>query len=109
MASKNGATLSQIVKRSLSASTQPNVKKSLKSFSEIPGLSKKMLITGMLTADLRKGLENNQALWDTYGDMVRIEIPLKPPILILYDPDHCETVYRAAGSQPIRPGFDALR
>ena len=55
MASKNGAILSKIVKRSLSATTQPNVKKSLKPFGEIPGLSKKMLIAGMLTADLRKG------------------------------------------------------
>ena len=55
MASKNGAMLSKIVKRSLSAIAQPNVKKSLKPFGEIPGLSKKMLIAGMLTADLRKG------------------------------------------------------
>ena len=55
MASKNGAMLSKIVRRSLSAATQTNVKKSLKPFGEIPGLSKKMLIAGMLTADLRKG------------------------------------------------------
>ena len=57
---------------------------------------------------MRKGLENTAALWE-FGDMVRIEVPMKPPILILFDPEHCETVYRAAGSQPIRPGFDALR
>ena len=62
----------------------------------------------MFKADLRKGLENTAALW-AFGDMVKVEIPLKPPILFLFDPELCETVYRAAGAQPIRPGFDALR
>ena len=39
--------------------------------------------------------------------MVKVEIPLKPPILFLFDPELCKTVYRAAGAQPIRPGVDA--
>ena len=41
--------------------------------------------------------------------MVKLEIPLKPPILFLSDPELCETFYWAAGTQPNRPGFDALR
>ena len=109
MASRNSAIVSKFVKRSLSASTQPEqVKKSLKHFTEIPGLNVKDVLVGMFKADLRKGLENTAALW-AFGDMVKVEIPLKPPILFLFDPELCETVYRAAGAQPIRPGFDALR
>ena len=109
MASRNSAVLSNFVKRSLSASTQPEqVKKPLKHFTEIPGLTVKDVLVGMFKADLRKGLENTAALW-AFGDMVKVEIPLKPPIIFLFDPDLCETVYRAAGAQPIRPGFDALR
>ena len=30
--------------------------------------------------------------------------PLRPPIVILFDPDHAEKVMRAAGSTPNRPG-----
>ena len=42
MASRNSAIVSKFVKRSLSASTQPEqVKKSLKHFTEIPGLTVK--------------------------------------------------------------------
>jgi hypothetical protein len=109
MASRNSAIVSKFVKRSLSASTQPEtVKKPLKHFTEIPGLNVKDVLVGMFKADLRKGLENTAALW-SFGDMVKVEIPLKPPILFLFDPELCETVYRAAGAQPIRPGFDALR
>jgi hypothetical protein len=44
-----------------------------------------------------------------FGYKVKVEIPLIPPILFLFDPELCKTVYRAAGAQPIRPGFDALR
>ena len=62
----------------------------------------------MFKADLRKGLENTAALW-AFGDMVKVEILLKPPILFLFDPELCETVYRAAGAQPSRPGFVSLR
>ncbi len=28
--------------------------------------------------------------------------------MFLFDPAYCETVYRAVGSQPIRPGFNSL-
>ena len=59
--------------------------------------------------DRGQSIPSHVSSFNANGDMVRIEIPLKPPILILFDPEHCETVYRAAGSQPIRPGFDALR
>ena len=111
MASRKSAMLSKIVRRNLSASAQPGLGKTLKPFSDIPGLSTPALLFGMFKADFKKGLENNAVLWDTFGDMVRIEIPIKPPktILILFDPEHCEKVYRATGAQPIRPGFDALR
>ena len=44
----------------------------------------------------------------TKMDIFKVETPLKPPILFLFDPELCETVYRAAGAQPIRPSFDAL-
>ena len=109
MASRKSAMLSKIVRRNLSASTQPGLGKSLKPFSDIPGLNKKELFFGVFTADLKKGIENMAALWKMHGDMVRMEIPMKPPILVLFNPDHCETIYRATGAQPIRPGFDALR
>ena len=81
----------------------------MKPFSEIPGLTVREVVFGLLQSDQRKSLENNALLWETYGDMVKIEIPFRPPILLLYDPELCEKVYRASGSQPIRPGFDALR
>ena len=57
MASRNSAIVSKFVKRSLSASTQPEqVKKSLKHFTEIPGLNVKDVLVGLFKADLRKGL-----------------------------------------------------
>jgi hypothetical protein len=61
-----------------------------------------------LPLDFWVKLKNRVPKW-AFGDMVKVEIPLKPPILFLFDPELCETVYRAAGAQPIRPGFDALR
>ena len=51
-------------------------------------------------------MKNRVPKW-AFGDVVKLEIPLKPPILFLFDPELCETVYRAAGAQPIRPGVDA--
>ena len=72
MASRNSAIVSKFVKRSLSASTQPEqVKKPLKHFTEIPGLNVKDVLVGMFKADLRKGLENTAALWvDTIQDFL---------------------------------------
>jgi hypothetical protein len=53
-------------------------------------------------------LKNRVPKW-ALGDKIKVEIPLKPPIWFLFDPELCKTVYRASGAQPIRPGFDALR
>ena len=97
----------QCLIRQLSSSSLP--KENLKPFSEVPGLSKWPLLKLISKLDARQGLENSTYFWNTFGDMVRLEIPFRPPILLLYDPEDCEKVYRAAGSQPIRPGFDALR
>jgi cytochrome P450 len=41
--------------------------------------------------------------------MVRIDVPIREDIVFLFNPELCEKVYRAAGGQPLRPGFDALR
>ena len=34
--------------------------------------------------------------------------PGKEPMILLYDPDHVEQIYRAAGPRPDRSGFFAL-
>lgn len=81
----------------------------LKPFSDIPGLSKLAVLRGAMGQDQRQNIKNISNLWKTFGDMIRIDVPFRPPLLILFDPDHCEKVYRAAGSQPLRPGFDALK
>lgn len=95
----------KVLSRTLS--TVPKAK--LKPFSEMPGINAALMLPFLVTADFRKGLENTAALWKSYGDIVRISIPLRPPLVLLFDPDICEKVYRAAGAQPARPGFDALR
>ena len=49
-------------------------------------------------------------LWSQYGDVFKLEAPLfRPNIVFLFNPDYAEQIYRAAGSTPTRPGFDALR
>jgi len=50
-----------------------------------------------------------QHQWDTHGDLVLIDVPFRDPVVFIFNPDYGERVYRASGSQPIRPGFDALR
>ena len=81
----------------------------LKDYTQLPGIGKLDFVKFAFNADLKKGLENTAAIWQEYGDMCKIEIPFRPPIVMLFDPDDCEKVYRASGAQPIRPGFDALK
>ena len=50
-----------------------------------------------------------QHQWETHGDLVLIDVPFRDPVVFIFNPDYSERVYRASGSQPIRPGFDALR
>ena len=47
-------------------------------------------------------------IWARYGDVVALHPPGRDPMVVLFDPDHAEIVYRASGSRPRRDGFYAL-
>ena len=64
----------------------------LKPFSEMPGLSKHIMALSVFYFDLRKNLQNTAMLWKNHGDLVRIEVPFKDPIVMIFDPELCEKV-----------------
>ena len=50
-----------------------------------------------------------QYQWETCGDLVLVDAPFREPVVFIFNPDYAEQIYRASGSQPLRPGFDALK
>ena len=93
------------LRRSLSSA---DVAKQIKPFSKMPGVSKPLMFVGLFTNDLTKQLEQTPKLRKAYGDIVRIQVPFRDPIVMIFDPELAEKVYRASGPQPHRPGFFAL-
>ena len=87
-----------------------------KPFSEVPGPKSYPFVGNMLgfctedgNRDPTETIHILENAWK-YGDVVKLVAPIfRPNTVFLYDPDHVEQVYRAAGSAPYRPGFDALR
>ena len=97
-------------------STLPNQTPQIKPYSEVPGPKSYPLIKGVLGfsapevgSDPKEAIVIMKHLWKTYGDIVRLEVPGRPTVVFIFNPDTTEKMYRAAGAQPIRPGFDALR
>ena len=97
-------------------STLPNQTVKAKPYSEVPGPKSYPLIKGILGfsapevgSDPKENIIILKHLWKLYGDVFRIEIPGRPSVVFIFDPEVAEKMYRAAGTQPMRPGFDALR
>ena len=88
-----------------------------KDFSEVPGPKSYPFVGNMLgfctedgNRDPTETIHILENAWNQHGDVVKLVAPIfRPNTVFLYDPDHVEQVYRAAGSAPYRPGFDALR
>jgi len=100
---------------STSAQAIPSAKREVKSFDEVPGPPMYPLIGNMLGVrnpehgmDPRFVIKSMRHLNQEHGSMVRIQVPLRPPMVFLFDPALCEKVYRSTGPQPVRPGFDSL-
>ena len=55
--------------------------------------------------DPRQVCDLMQRLNKDYGDMVRIEAPLRNSAVIVFTPELAEKTYRAAGAMPYRPGM----
>ena len=81
----------------------------MKSFKQVPGPPKVLLALFSRFGDKTKVVQNFRNLRSRFGDIVKLEIPLRDPVVLLFNPDHCQIVYKAAGIKPIRPGLDALR
>ena len=81
----------------------------MKSFKQVPGPPKVLLALFSRFGDKTKVVQNFRNLRSRFGDIVKLEIPLRDPVVLLFNPDHCQAVYKAAGNKPIRPGLDAFR
>ncbi|XP_038209615.1 cytochrome P450 CYP12A2-like [Zerene cesonia] len=90
---------------------------SLKSYEEIPGLSSLPLIGPLRhflpvigTVGPQKTLYDLcKVLYDKYGPIVKLEgIFGRANMLILYEPEHYDQVYRSEEVNPSRPGFQTL-
>lgn len=87
----------------------------LKSFDEVPGPPSFPFLGNMLGIrnpehgmDPKYSIKTMKHLNSVHGSMVRIQVPLRAPMIFLYDPALVEKVYRSVGPQPMRPGFDSL-
>lgn len=87
----------------------------LKPFSEMPGPKNVPILGNMFGfkapdtgTDLKEVIRIQEHLWKEHGDLIRLEVVTREPVVFIFDPDLTEKVYRASGSQPLRPGFEAL-
>ena len=81
----------------------------MKSFKQIPGPPKAISAIFSLIGDKTQVVKNFQSLWDRFGNIVKLELPFRQPVVLIFDPDFCEEVYKNAGNKPVRPGLDAFR
>ena len=81
----------------------------MKSFKQVPGPPKALLALFSRFGDKTQVVKNFANLRARFGDMIKLEIPLRDPVVLLFNPDYCQQVYKAAGNRPIRPGLDAFR
>ena len=97
----------------LLSSYSPNAVKVIKTLKDIPGPQISAVVLdywkGRLFRNSGGMYERFQTFWDQYGDIVKLEVPSRPPIICVYRPDLAETFLRATGSRPNRPGFEGLR
>ena len=84
-------------------------KTAMKSFKQVPGPPKALLALFSRFGDKTKVTKNFGNLRARFGDIIKLEIPFRDPVVLLFNPDYCEQVYKAAGNKPIRPGLDAFR
>ena len=81
----------------------------MKSFKQIPGPPKAISALFSIIGDKTQVVKNFQSLWDRFGNIVKLELPFRQPVVLIFHPDFCEEVYKNAGTKPVRPGLDAFR
>ncbi|XP_063624022.1 cytochrome P450 CYP12A2-like [Cydia splendana] len=89
----------------------------IKPFEEIPGISKVPIIGGLHhflpfvgTIGHKKNFHDLvKTLHKKYGTVVRLEgIAPRATLLVLFEPQHFEQVYKAEEYNPLRPGFETI-
>ena len=43
-----------------------------------------------------------------YGNLVRLDIPGSVPLVLVFNPEDVEKVYKNDGKYPFQPGFEAI-
>lgn len=88
----------------------------MRGFSQIPGPKSYPLIgngLGYSAPGVGRDTSQSPRIWkhlnETYGPLVRLQLPRWAPTVLVFDPHVAEQVYRHEGRCPNRPAFFALR
>ncbi|XP_023344152.1 probable cytochrome P450 49a1 [Eurytemora carolleeae] len=87
----------------------------MKGFKHLPGPTSYPFIGNLLgykAPGVGRSPSQTPHIWkyfnQQFGPLVRLDIPGNKPMVLVFDPNLAEQVYRNEGVYPIRPGFDSL-
>ena len=67
------------------------------------------LLSSVLDYNTEDAYKVWESLFENYGDLVKLEVPMAPLIVGTLTPDHVETFMKSTLDNPIREAFQSLK